>query len=329
MLSLSNSKYRQINFVNESMILLDARLLQAFIAVAEERHFGRAAQRLHLSQPPVSQRIRQLEDALGVQLFVRSTRQVALTPAGAELYRRALQLTNDAASAEAAVRRVASGEHGELRIGFTRTAAARLLPRLLANYHDHRPGVKLHLHEDWSAQLIDLLLHEKLDIALLRRSTAATHPKIRFTLIEREPLWLVMPKGHRLGRKRKVHPSQLHGEALVGYSPSTAQYFHETLNTMLSRYGVEPNIRHQSAIPTILTLVGAGMGVALVPRPAVRLRPPETVAVPLEDPEQVANVELYCATREDDVNPAVAAAITILQHLQSDASDSAITGSQP
>ena len=297
------------------MSLLDARLLHAFIAVAEERHFGRAAQRLHLSQPPVSQRIQQLEHALGVQLLVRSTRQVALTPAGAELYRRVVQLMRDAAAAEAAVRRYGAGQQGELHIGFTRTAASNLIPRLLAHYREHKPDISLHLHEDWSAQLADLLLHEKLDIALLRRSPAADRPAIRFTLIEREPFWLAVPRPHRLARKRKVHPSELHGETLVGYSAATALYFHDVLNEVLTHYGIQPNIMHQSAIPTILTLVAAGMGVALVPRSAVTLRSTEVIAIPLDDPQNLASVELYAATRQDDANPAVANALAALQTL--------------
>ena len=150
------------------MSLLDARLLNAFIAVAEERHFGRAAKRLHLSQPPVSQRVRQLEEGLGTPLFVRSTRQVALTPAGAELYRRATQLVQQAAAAEAAIKRMGEGVQGDLRLGFTRTVASQLLPRLLAHYREHKPDITLQLHEDWSAQLVAMLLSEKLDVALLR-----------------------------------------------------------------------------------------------------------------------------------------------------------------
>ncbi len=297
------------------MDLLDARLLNAFIAVAEERHFGRAAERLNLSQPPVSQRVRQLEEGLGVQLFVRSTRHVALTPAGTELYRRAIRLMQDAAAAEAAVKRFAAGKQGELRIGFTRTAASQLLPRLLTHYHDHQPGIGLHLHEDWSAQLLDLLVHEKIDIALLRLPAGAAHSRVQFTLIEREPFWLAMPRSHRLARRRKVHPSELHGEAFIGYSASTAQYFHEALNSVLAQYGISPVIKHQSAIPTILSLVGAGMGLALVPRPAARLRPPDTVAIPLDDPDKVANVELYAATRIEDANPAVGDVIATLLDL--------------
>lgn len=297
------------------MTLLDARLLHTFIAVAEERHFGRAASRLHLSQPPVSQRIRQLEEALGVQLFIRSTRQVSLTQAGQELYRRAMQLIQDAAAAEAALKRFGSGEQGELHIGFTRTVASQLLPRLLSYYHEHNPDVNLLLHEDWSAQLIELVLQDALDLALLRRSTAGSHVDIRFTLVQREPFWLALPRKHRLARRRKVHPTELHGETLVGYSASAAQYFHETLGAIMSHYGIKPEIRHQSAIPTVLALVNAGMGVALIPRSAARLRSTDTVVLPLNDTENVANVELYAATRINDSSPLVKGLIDALLKL--------------
>lgn len=298
------------------MTLLDSRLLHTFIAVAEEKHFGRAARRLHLSQPPVSQRVRQLEEELGVQLFIRSTRQVSLTQAGRELYRRALQLMQDAAAAEAALKRFGSGEQGNLHIGFTRTVASQLLPRLLAYYHEHQPDVNLLLHEDWSAQLTGLVLQEKLDIALLRRSTAGTHTGIRFTLVQREPLWLALPRKHRLARKRKIHPTELNDETLVGYSPSAAQYFHETLDAIMTHYGITPEIRHQSAIPSVLALVSAGMGIALIPRSAARLRSSDTVVLPLDDTENVANVELYAATRVKDASPLVKGVIDALLELQ-------------
>lgn len=287
------------------MNLLDARLLHAFIAVAEERHFGRAAKRLHLSQPPVSQRVRQLEENLGTPLFIRSTRQVSLTPAGAELYRRAIQLTQQAAAAEAAIKRLGEGAQGDLRIGFTRTVASRLLPRLLAHYREHKPDVTLHLHEDWSAQLVQLLLSEKLDLTLLRRSEANNHPDIRFILVDSEPFWLAMPKGHRLARRRKVHPSELSGETLVGYSASTALYFHEALKAILAHYGVVAHIQHTSAVPTVLALVAAGMGVTLVPKSAAGLRPADTVAIPLDDPDGVANAVLYAAILNEEQRPIV------------------------
>lgn len=292
--------------------LLDARLLQTFIAVAEERHFGRAAKRLHLSQPPVSQRIRQLEEELGVQLFIRSTRQVTLTQAGKELYERALRLVQEAAAAEAALRRFGSGEQGELRIGFTRTVASQLLPRLLAYYHEHKPDVKLILHEDWSTQLLKQVLQDQLDIALLRRSTAGIHAGIQFILVQREPLWLAVPKGHRFARRRKVHPRELNEEAMVGYSPSAAQYFHETLEAVMAHYGITPDIRHLSAVPTVLALVNAGMGVALIPRSAAPLRAADTVVLPLDDLDAVANVELYAAIRKGNAGPLMSGAIDAL-----------------
>jgi len=300
------------------MSLLDARLLHAFIAVAEERHFGRAAERLHLSQPPVSQRIRQLEESLGVQLLLRSTRHVKLTPAGEALYERATQLVRDASAAEAAIRRVGEGEQGELRLGFTRTVASQLLPQVLAHYHEHKPDVVLHLHEDWSSQLMELLLHEAMDIALLRRASKQAHPGLDFTLVQREPFWLAMPRKHRFAGKRKVHPSELNGETFVGYSASMAQYFHETLKTILVHYGVAPEIVHTSAVPTVLALVSAGMGVTLIPKSAARLRTADTVVVPLEDPDGICNAELYAATRTGEANPTVSGLIEDLHSICGD-----------
>ena len=297
------------------MGLLDRRLLHTFVAVAEERHFGRAAKRMHLSQPPVSQRVRQLEDHLGVQLFVRSTRQVTLTQAGRELYDRAKKLLHEAAAAEAAVKRLGSGNQGELGLGFTRTVASQILPRLLEHYHDHKPDVMLHLHEDWSARLMEMVSQEKLDIALLRRSTAGTMPNIQFTLVQREPLWVALHKSHPLARNRKVSPKALNDVAMVGYSATSAQYFHEVLHSIMGHYGIAPDIRHQSAVPTVLALVNAGMGVALVPESIVGLRADHTVMRPLDDADNVAHVELYAATRVDENSVLVSSLIETLLRL--------------
>lgn len=297
------------------MSLLDRRLLHTFVVVAEERHFGRAAKRMHLSQPPVSQRVRQLEEHLGVQLFVRSTRQVTLTQAGRELYDRAKKLLHDAAAAEAAVKRLGEGSQGELSLGFTRTVASQILPRLLEHYHDHKPDVTLHLHEDWSARLMEMVSHEKLDVALLRRPTAGTLPNIQFTLVQREPLWVALHKSHPLARHRKVSPKALTGEAMVGYSASSAQYFHEVLHDLMGHYGIAPEIRHQSAVPTVLALVNAGMGLALVPESIVGLRADRTVMRPLGDPDNVAHVELYAATRADETSTLISSLIATLLRL--------------
>lgn len=297
------------------MGLLDRRLLQTFVTVAEERHFGRAAKRLHLSQPPVSQRVRQLEDHLGVQLFVRSTRQVTLTQAGRELYDRGKKLLHEAAATEAAVKRLGSGSHGELSVGFTRTVASQILPRLLEHYHDHKPDVMLHLHEDWSARLMEMVSQEKLEIALLRRSTAGTLPNIQFTLVQREPLWVALHKSHSLARHPKINPKALTGVTMVGYSASSAQYFHEVLQGIMGHYDIAPEIRHQSAVPTVLALVNAGMGLALVPESIAGLRAGHTVMRPLDDIDNMAHVELYAATRVDDNSSLVSSLIDTLLRL--------------
>lgn len=297
------------------MGLLDRRLLHTFVVLAEERHFGRAARRLHLSQPPISQRIRQLEEYLSVQLFIRSTRQVTLTQAGRELYNRAKKLLTEAAAAEAAIKRLGAGSQGELRVGFTRTVASQILPRLLNHYHDHKPDVSLHLHEDWSTRLMEMVSGEKLDVALLRRSTAGTLPNIDFTLVQREPLWLAVHKSHPLAQVRKVHPHALAGEAMVGYSATNAQYFHEILHAIMAHYDIKPEIRHQSAVPTVLAVVNAGMGLALVPESITQFQSEHTVMRPLDDPDNVAHVELYAATRSDETSPLVSNLIDTLLHL--------------
>src|SRR5690606_14418953 len=152
----------QINLSIKSLLghkpmMLHSRALEAFIAVAEELHFGNAAKRLHVSQPPLSQQIRRFEADVGAALFVRSTRSVRLTPAGAVLLRKARQLVADGQAAIHAAQRAAAGGSGHLSIGFTSTAAYQLLPKLLAGCHSRRPDIVLSLKEDLSTHLIEML----------------------------------------------------------------------------------------------------------------------------------------------------------------------------
>src|SRR3546814_7639218 len=142
-------------------MVLHSRALDAFIAVAEELHFGNAAKRLHVSQPPLSQQIRRFEAQVGAALFVRSTRSVKLTPAGAVMLKKARQLVADGQAAVHAAQRAAAGGSGHLAIGFTSTAAYQFLPMLLAGYHRRRPGIQPSLKKNISTQPVQKQLPKK------------------------------------------------------------------------------------------------------------------------------------------------------------------------
>lgn len=301
-------------------MILHSRPLEVFIAVAEELHFGNAARRLHISQPPLSQQIRRFEAEVGTQLFVRSTRSVKLTPAGALLLKKARQLTNDGQLALQAVRRTANGESGSLTIGFTSTAAYQLLPNLLASYHTQRPDITLSLKEDLSSNLIKLLAEEKIDVALLRRPAASNHDSLLFTKVSQENMCVAIPNGHPFSTQEHIALQQLHGVAMVGYSAETALYFRERTESLFAHFQIQPNIVHESVMPTLLALVKAGIGVALVPESAAKLLPSGICYRPLIDAGNIAAVDLYSAQRRNDANPAVLTVYPLLQAIAAAAS---------
>ncbi len=292
--------------------MLHSRALEAFIAVAEELHFGNAAQRLHISQPPLSQQIRRFEEEVGTPLFVRSTRSVRLTPAGVVLLKKAKQLVSDGQAAIVAARRRAAGDCGNLTIGFTSTAAYQLLPKLLAGYHARHPDIALTLKEDLSTNLIPLLAEGRIDLALLRRPAAASHESLVFTRVSREAMRVAMPQDHPYAKLESVSPDLLHAIPFIGFSAEAALYFRERIQSIFAHFQIQPRILHESVMPTLLSLVEAGMGLALVPESASNLRPSGLRFLPLRGGESIAAIDLYCAQRRFDDNPAIKTAWSIL-----------------
>jgi DNA-binding transcriptional LysR family regulator len=301
--------------IRETAMPLFTRSLQALLVVAEELHFGRAAQRLHISQPPLSQQVRRLEAELGFALFTRSTRKVELTPAGRLLVDRAKELIGQGEAAIQAARRAARGELGALSVGFTSTAAYQVLPRAIAEFRARFPDVELSLHEQDSHRLWDALCSGHLDVALLRRNSDMTDPAIRFDLAGSEPMVLATAAGDALGRSGRVALANLAERPLVGFSGRQSAYFHGLLQSMFRRAGVTPRIVQQSLMPTILSLVEAGVGVALVPASAAGLRSGAIAYRPIVGRGSGVRAELHCARRRE-CTPAADAFATIVTGLE-------------
>ncbi|MBO1114484.1 LysR substrate-binding domain-containing protein [Bordetella petrii] len=293
-------------------ISLFSRQARAFIAVAEELHFGRAAQRLHISQPPLSQQVRQFEEQMGMPLLVRNTRSVQLTLAGAQLLASLRQILHDSEAALIRAGRAARGELGALTVGFTSSAAYKVLPDIVARYRDACPGIELSLVERESAELLDSLLAERIDIALMRRHDALDDPRLLFDVAEREPLVAALPARHRLARRPSIALQDLHGQDLVGFSASGSRYFHELLAKLFAQAGVRPHVVHQSVLPTILALVEANVGLALVPASVTGLRGSAVRYRPLAGGGQAAMSTLFAVRRHDGRNPAVAGFMNLL-----------------
>lgn len=284
-----------------------SRNLLAFVAVAEELHFGRAAQRLHISQPPLSQQIRQFEQEIGAPLLVRTTRSVQLTPAGRLLLERARQLMAEADAALHAVRRHARGDEGVLTLGFTHSTVYRVLPRALQAFREAFPDVVLQLRQLTSDVLVEDVRHGRLDVALLRFSASMDGTDLQTRVVTHDPMVLVLSLGHPLAALPRVPVQSLQGLPWVGYEPQGARYFHELEARVLASAQVQPHVQYHSLLPTLLALVEAGMGAALVPASAVQGVAGRFEWRELALPEGCAPLDavLSCVWSADNCNPVV------------------------
>lgn len=291
-------------------MLIDSRLLHVFAVVAEELHFGRAAQRLHLSQPPLSQSVRKLEEELGVQLLERTTRTVKLTAAGAELQRRVRQMAIEHEATVRHVRQAASGEAGQLTIGLTPSAAYSNVPQALFVFRQRFPGVVLDLQEMNSSEMPEALHQRRLDLALLRPpfADADLSPQLLYA----EPMVLALRRDHPLASKRWVTMQQVLDLPLVGYARDRSRYFSQVLRQMIEAAGKPANIVQESMIPTILTLVEAGFGAAVVPASLARMRMDILAYVGIRG-RGAFRAELAAARHPDHQNPAVDAFVAIMR----------------
>jgi DNA-binding transcriptional LysR family regulator len=291
----------------------------AFVAVAEELHFGRAAERLNMTQPPLSRQIQRLERTVGVTLLDRDNRRVRLTPAGRaflEESRRLLALVDTAGDL---ARRVESGAVGTLRLGFTAASAIGLLGPLLQHLSDQLPGVDVILHEQVSADQVDGLLRGELDLGLARPPFDSEALASR--VVNREALCAAVPAGHRLTTLgRALRPGDFSNEPIISYNPVQSRYFHELSVRFLTN--AHPRIEQQvHQVLTVVLLVAAGRGSALVPAAARTLGVPGVTYLDLVQggSEAVADaevpglpVETHAIWNRDYANPALARVLALL-----------------
>lgn len=284
---------------------LDLRRLRYFVAVAEELHFGRAAQRLNLSQPPLSVQIRTLERDIGTPLLIRSQRRVSLTEAGRVLLDEARRLIRQADAALLHTRRAARGEIGQLAIGFVSTADYSILPPLVRRFRLTRPEVALTLRELTGDRQQALLLAGELDLGLSiapsRMRGLTTRPVLR------EPLIAALPATHRLARTpRRIGARHLADEGFILFPRELAPSLYDLSIAVCQRAQFTPRLAQEAVqMQTILGLVAAGLGVALVPACMATLGRPDVRYRPLEPPGAI--VETAAVWRPDNVSAALAA----------------------
>lgn len=288
---------------------MELRHLRYFVAVAEQRHFGRAAERLHMAQPPLSQQIRQLEAELGVTLLSRTTRRVDLTPAGLAYLERARELLAavDAATDEA--RRIAAGRTGRLAVGCVGSATYSLLPALAKALRAELPDVEFSFRgEMLSPDQAGALREGSLDLALLRPLPDAVD--LATVGLRSDRLLVAMPVEHRLADRRRLRVADLDGEGLVIHAGGGRSAMNALVQGLFEEAGLQVRVVHEVAeTSTLVTFVAAGLGVALVPEPTAALAVPGVVYVPIVG---TPGVDLVASTRVGDENPVLARAVAML-----------------
>lgn len=289
--------------------------LRGFVAVAEEGNFGRAAERLRMTQPPLSRQVQKLERAVGVDLLVRTSRLVELTPAGRVFLDEARRLLSLAAAAPLLAQRAAHGSRGTLRVGFTATAALSVLGEWVKFLDDRLPEVHRVLREMITDRQIEALAAEEIDVGLLRGVPRGA--ELEQLLVHAESLLLAVPRGHpltRLGRAPSL--ADVAESSVVTYSPVEARYFHDLVVSTFRTAGVQPAYsQHVTQVNSVLALVDAGLGVALVPASAsvITLRNLRFLQVE-EVPDDC--VEVYAAWRADNDSPTLS---VLLEHVRATA----------
>jgi DNA-binding transcriptional LysR family regulator len=274
--------------------------LRCFVMVAEELHFGRAARRLFMTQPPLSRQIQLLERSLGVTLFERNNRQVRLTVAGQHFVRDARHVLAYTEQAGASARRLAAGEAGQLLLGFTAVSGYRLVPGLLAHAAETLPKVAVELQEMVSSAQVQALAARMLDIGFVRQAVPGLH--LDYELICNEPMVVAMPYGHSLSAQESVPLQALDQQPFIMYSAQEGRYFYDSIVGLCASAGISPRYAHSMGqTHSVLGLVRAGLGIALVPQSAADLGMGQVIFRPLRDAQPRAH--LYLATHRDNDNP--------------------------
>lgn len=280
---------------------MDIFSLRCLIEVNRTRHFGRAAQALFISQAQLSKRIRDLEVELGSVLLDRTTRNVELTPAGAEALAESREIVHHVNELEKNVRSVAAGETGSLSLGVVGSATLTILPRLMRILHRDLPGINVGVVAELLTPAQEELLEDhRIDIGLLRLPVRS--PRLVWRTVDHDPLVLVVPESHRLaGGTSLVDVRQIRDEPFIAYPADSGSVVRDAVLNQCRVAGFVPNVTIEvSETSTILGLVSSGLGVSLVPQSARGMAPAGTVIRELVDPKEI---EIALTWREDNMSP--------------------------
>ncbi len=283
---------------------LELRHLRYFVAVAEELHFGRAAERLHLAQPPLSQQIRRLEEILGYPLFLRTSRAVRLTAAGEVFLERARRTLRNVQEDIEEARSIGRGDEGTLRVGFIGSAMLTPLPAMLGHYRRLYPKVQLQLSETYTSGLAQSLHRGVLDAGFLR--DGGTIEGLHVEALFSEPFVAVLPATHRLAKQKVISAAELRDEPFVFFARMAGVLAYEKTMSLCEEHGYRPRVVQEAPQwLTILRLIGAGLGVSIAPACVRQIAGPEVVCPSLDNTRVMSDIEL--AFREGEDRAVVAA----------------------
>jgi DNA-binding transcriptional LysR family regulator len=281
---------------------MDLRHLRAFVAVAEEKSFRRAAERLHLAQPPVTTQIQQLEKELGVRLFERTSRWVRLSRAAENLLPLARSVLAGVERLSQNAQQVAEGEGGSLSIGYVSSALGPLLGNALRSFRAAYPNVYISLFEQRTPKQIQALLAGDIDLGLVHGMTK--RPELASELFTEMPIALALPSGHRLARRSRISVESLRGESLVLMQPELAGEVYDPFMAACSAAGLNlPVFQYTNDFITKLWLVAAGFGVSPTIQPWLRLPNIDVVYRPLTT--RLPHAKLFLVYRRTNESPLI------------------------
>ncbi len=291
---------------------MELRHLRYFVAVAEELHFGRAANRVGIAQPPLSRQIQDLEDEIGVKLFKRTKRSVSLTHAGKTFLKDALQTLELSERAVRSARRADSGEIGRLAVGFVGSATYSFLPYALRFFRNRFPHVELMLLELTTYEQLNALHQKAVDAAFVR--LPIKDDALFIETLFKEPFIVALPSHHPLVSHTSIPLQMLAPEGFVMFSRQQGTTFHDQVVSLCHQAGFSPNVVQEAVqIPTVLGLVSAGMGVTLVPASVQKLRLAGVVYRNLTQIDRTT--ELAMAWRRDDESPVLSAFLNVTREV--------------
>ncbi len=293
--------------------MIELRHMRYFVAVAEELHFGRAAEKLYIAQPPLSQQIKQLEIRMGVQLFIRNRRRVRLTEAGVVFLDQARKTLAQADFAVEAAKRAATGESGRIEVGFVSSATYHdIIPIIMRVFRDRHPDVVLALHELTSAEQVQALRDGHIHIGFVRPPVG--DDSVTLEPVLHEPFMAALPSSHVLSNALEIELGDLGHDPFVMLPRNLNLSLYDQIVSLCQHAGFSPKVAQEAIqLQTITSLVAAGIGVSLVPASLQNLRRVGVVYKRLRGIS--AKIEIAAAYREDQAPPVLELFLAVIREV--------------